>query len=159
MSSLYELTQYAAQLQNLLESGDIDEQTLNDTLEAMDIESKVENICKVIRNLEASAEAFKQEKDRLASKQKVAENGVQRLKDSLLSFMQVRNTPKVTAGLFTVSAGKTKAVEITDESKIPASFKVPQPDKVDKTALGKELKAGAEIEGAILVEREYVRIK
>ena len=67
MPSLYELTLQAQYLQELLESGDIDETAFADTLEAMDVDTKIENICKVIRNLDADAKAFKEEKDRLAA--------------------------------------------------------------------------------------------
>lgn len=159
MSSLYELTQNAAVLQELLESGEIDEKTFNDTLEGMDIDTKVENICKVIRNLEAKASACKAEKDRLAAKEKAANNGVTRLKESLLNYMLTVDKKKVEAGTFAVSKGTSKSVEIIYEDMLDEKFFIPQPDKIDKTAITKAIKAGEEVAGARLVEKPYVTIR
>ena len=156
--TLYELTQNAFALQELLESGEIDEQTFSDTLEGMDIDTKVENICKVIRNLEAKAAACKAEKDRLAAKEKAANNGVIKLKESLLNYMETVNKKKVEAGTFSVSKCISKSVEIIYEDMLDEKFFVPQPDKIDKTAITKAIKAGEEVAGANIVEKPYIRI-
>lgn len=157
--NLYELTQNAAYLQQLLEDGDIDEQTFNDSLESLMIDDKVESICKVIRNLEAQAAAFKEEADRLTKKRQTAENGVQRLKESLANFLQTTNSKKITAGLFTVSLGSSKSVEVTGEKALPECYLTPQPPKVNKVEIGAALKAGVAVPGAALTESYYVRIK
>ena len=157
--NLYELTANAAYLQQLLEDGEIDEQTFNDSLEAMGVDEKIENICKVIRNLEAQAAAFKEEKQRLEKRQSVAENGVKRLKASLVTYMETMLSKKVNAGLFTVSLGSSKSVEVVNEKEIPAIYLVEQPPKIDKTAIGKELKAGEEVPGVVLKESSYVTIR
>ena len=157
--NLYELTQNVQYLQNLFEDGEIDEQTLNDTLEGMGVEEKVENICKVIRNLDAKASALKAEKDRLAKKQSVCEHGVKRLKESLLNHLNSLDKKKVDAGVFTVSKSSTKSVKITDESAIDEFFLEPQPPKINKAEIGKALKNGIKVRGAELVDSEYVRIK
>lgn len=157
--NLYELTANAAYLQQLLEDGDIDEQTFNDSIESLMIDNKVENICKVIRNLEAQAAAFKEEADRLAKKQKTAENGVKRLKESLVNFLLTTNSKKINAGLFTVSLGSSKSVELVEDGAIPECYLTPQPPKVDKTGIGAALKAGKEVPGAALKESYHVRIK
>ena len=67
---LYEMTVAANQLYDMLTSGEIDEQTFNDTLEAMGTEEKLESYCKVIRQLEGDAEMLKTEKERIEKKQK-----------------------------------------------------------------------------------------
>jgi hypothetical protein len=158
--NLYELTANAAYLQQLLEDGDIDEQTFADSIESMMIDDKIENICKVIRNLEAQAAAFKEEAERLTKKKQTAENGVKRLKESLVNFMvTTRNTGKITAGLFTVSLGSSKSVEVLDETALPECYLTPQPPKVDKTSIGAALKAGMDVPGAQLKETNHIRIK
>ena len=159
MSSLYELTQDAARLQDLLESGEIDEQTYADTLEAMGVDTKIENICKMIRNLEAKAAACKAEKERFAAKEKTANNAVARLKESLLTYMLTVEKKKVEAGLFTVSKSSAKSVEIVYEDMLDHKYFVPQPDKIDKAAISKDIKAGIEVSGAILVDKPYVVVK
>ena len=159
MPSLYELTQDAAYLQNLLESGDIDDQTFSDSMESLMIDQKIENVCKMIRNLEAQADAYKAEKDRLADKEKTARNGVQRLKNSLLDYMTVTNGNKVQAGLFTVSIGTSKSVSIQNEAMIPSCFLIPQEPKIDKKAIGDSIKNGVEVPGAVISESSYIKIK
>lgn len=52
-------------------------------------EAKFENIARLIRNVEAEAEAFKSEKERLATKQKVAENTAERLRSYLKNSMLI----------------------------------------------------------------------
>lgn len=159
MTSLYELTNAAYALQVMLESGDIDEQTFNDTLEAMGGNEKIENCCKVIRNLESQAAMFKAEKDRMAERQKTAENGVKRLKQSLLDYLVACDTKKQSAGLFTVSVGVSKSVNITDEKALADVYLIPQDPKVDRTAISNALKAGCEVAGAEMVENPYIRIR
>lgn len=159
MATLYELTNAAYALQVMMENGEIDGDTYKDTLEAMGGDEKIENVCKVIRNLEADAAAFKAEKDRLAERQKAAENGVKRLKQSLLDYLIATDTKKRTAGLFTVSVGTSKAVNITNEDALPERYFVPQPPKVDRTMLGNDLKSEIHIEGAELVENPFLRIR
>lgn len=159
MASLYELTLQAHQLQELLESDVIDEETFNDTLESLDVETKIENICKVIRNLESDAEAFKKEKDRLAARQKTAENGVKRLKQSLVDYLSIRMTKSITTGNFKVSLGSSEKVNIFDESKLPKEFLIPQPPKVDAQGIKTAIKGGATVEGATVEKSNYVTIR
>lgn len=157
--TLYELTQNALALQEMLESGEIDETVFSDTLEGMGTEEKVENICKVIRNLDAKAKALKEEKERIASKQTTAENGVKRLKESLLIHLQALNKKKVDAGLFTVSLSSTTSVAITQPDWVHSDYLIPQDPKIDRKKIAEDLKNGKEVAGAELQKTEYVRIK
>lgn len=159
MASLYELTQDVLYLQALLEEGEIDEEVYRDSVESMCVESKLEDICKVMKNLEAKASAYKAEIDRMTARKKTLDNGVKRLKESMLTYMLASNTKKKEAGLFTLSVGKSKSVTITDISKLPKEYVFPQEVKVDKTGLGKALRAGEEIDGAELTESEYISIR
>lgn len=159
MPSLYELTQDVMYLQDLLENGDIDERIFNDTVEGLCIDEKFENICKVMKNLEHKAAAYKAEIDRMTARKKTLENGVQRLKDSMLNYMVVSDSKKVEAGLFTVSLGKSKSVNVWDETMLPDEYLIPQPAKVDKTAISKALKAGEIVDGAELTESPFVTIR
>lgn len=157
--NLYELTTNAAYLQQLLEDGDIDEQTFADSIESLMLDTKVESICRVIRNLEAQAAVFKEEADRLTKKRQTAENGVKRLKESLTHFMQTTANKKVKAGLFTVSLGSSTSVEVLNEDMVPECYLTPQPPKVNKTSIGADLKAGVEVPGAQLKTNAYVTIR
>ncbi len=159
MATLYELTVQATQLYELLQSDEIDEQTFNDTLEAMGAAEKVESYCKVIKQLQSDVEMFDGELDRLEARKKAAKNGLERMKAALLAFMQQSGQDKVKAGSFAVSTATTQAVQITDESAIPCRFLVEQPPKIDRIGIKAALKAGEEISGAALVNNKGGRIK
>ena len=158
--NLYELTNTAAYLQHLLEEGDIDEEVYSDSLESLMLDDKVESVCMVIRNLEAESAAFKEEEQRLAKKRTTVDNGIKRLKDSLLNLMETTKSKKLNAGLFTISLGSSAgSVKIIDEAALPERFLTPQPPKVDRTAIGAAIRAGEEIPGAVLEKSSYVKIK
>lgn len=157
--NLYELTGKSLELQLMLEAGDIDEQTYFDTIEALEIDKKVESICAVIRNLEAEAAAFKTEKDRLAERQKTAENGIKRLKESLLNYMQVTNQSKVKQGVFSVRVGSTEKVKVVEQDKIPKEFLIMQEPKINLVDLKKCLKEGQKIEGIEIETNNHVVIR
>lgn len=157
--TLYELTQDALALQELLDSGEITDEIFNDTLEAMEADTKVENVCKMIRIFEAKAEACKKEKDRLAANEKTATNAVKRLKDSLTNYMNTVHKKKIEAGTFTVTQCSSQSLDILYEDMIDEEFLIPQPCKIDKTGITKAIKEGREIAGAVLVDKPYIRIK
>lgn len=159
MASLFEMTQAASMLYDLLNQDEIDEQTVADTLEAMGADEKVESYCKIIKQLQSDVDMFKTEGDRIAARKKTAENAIERMKAALLNFMNVSNKDKITAGTFTVSTAITKAVNILDESKIPEQYLKPQPAKIDKAEISKALKNGETVSGAELIENKGVRIR
>lgn len=156
---LYELTSSFHQIQKMIESG---EEDLTDTLESIDlaIEDKLENIGKVIRNLEAETQAFKDEEKRLANKRKSIENNIKNLK--LYVEHQLINTGKkqVKAGLFTFAIQKNPpSVQINDENVIPKKYFVQSEPRIDKSALRKQLANGDLIPGVQLIQKEGLRIK
>ena len=67
MSSIYELTGEYLELMNMLEDEEVDEQTIIDTLEALDgeIENKADNYAKIIRSLESDIDGISKENNRL----------------------------------------------------------------------------------------------
>lgn len=159
MASLYEMSEQAAALYELLQSEEIDEQTYSDTLEGMGTVDKCENYCKIIKQFQGDIEMYKTELTRLQNRKKTAENAIERMKDTLVKFMTNSGQKKLDAGLFTVSTSTSRAVNITDVSLIPSDFLIAQPAKVDKENIKKALLAGQEITGAELQENTGVRIR
>lgn len=157
--NLYEMTVSANQLYDLMISGEIDEQTFTDTLEAMGTEEKLESYCKVIRQLEADAEMLKAEKERIEKKKKTVDNSIDRMKKAVIDFMKASGSTKSTAGTFTVSLSTSKATKIIDESLIPKKYFIKQEPKLDKNTILDLLKSGEEIKGCELQINEGVRIK
>lgn len=157
MPSLYELTEQELLLQEMLEGGDIDETTHNDTLESLDIDGKMESIIKFIRNSEAEAAMFKSEKNRMDERQKTAENRVLRLKRLILDYMIRTSKSKVAAGLFTVTKIDKQSVNVSDESLIPKKYfeKIP---KLNKTLLNQDA-AIRKIRGVEIINKPYIKLK
>jgi hypothetical protein len=153
------MTVSANQLYDLMISGEIDEQTFTDTLEAMGTEEKLESYCKVIRQLEADAEMLKAEKERIEKKKKTVDNSIDRMKKAVIDFMKASGSTKSTAGTFTVSLSTSKATKIIDESLIPKKYFIKQEPKLDKNTILDLLKSGEEIKGCELQINEGVRIK
>ena len=157
--NIFEMTVAANQLYDLLTNGEIDEQTFNDTLQAMGTEEKLESYCKVIRQLEADAEMLKAEKERIENKKKTVDNSIGRMKKAVIEFMKASGSTKSTAGTFTVALSTSKATKIVDESLIPKKYFIKQEPKIDKKAILEMLKSGAKVKGCELQINEGVRIK
>ena len=159
MSTLYEMTLQASQLYELLQNEDIDEQVFLDTLEAIGTNEKIESYCHVIKELQADFDKFKAEADRLTARMKTTKNGIDRMKESLLTFLRLSGQAKVKAGTFSVSIGTSKQTNILDEALIPTEYKTPQPDKIDKAAIKKAIESGVDVAGAEIIINEGVRIR
>lgn len=159
MATLYELSAQANALYEMLQGEEIDEQTFADTLESLGAAEKVESYCKLIKQLQSDTEMFKGEIDRLTARKKTAENGVERMKAALLTFLQASGQDKVKAGSFAVSTATTQAVFITDERIIPRIYLKEQPPTIDKTAIKAAIKGGATVDGAQLINNTGVRIR
>lgn len=159
MATLYEMTENAKILYELLQAEEIDEQTLADTLEAMGMDEKLESYGKIIRQMQSDTEMFKAEIDRLQAKKKSADNAVERLKKAVKDFMEASGQEKAKAGPFSFYLSAIQSVSITDEKQLPTDYRIPQPDKIDKNGIKKALKDGVEVAGAELVTNIGVRMR
>lgn len=156
--NLYELSLAFQDVQNM----DLDPEVMKDTLDSIEdaIESKAENIAKLVRNLESDVSAYKEEEDRLKTKRQATENKVKWLKTYLEDNMKLTGKTKFKSGMFNFSIQKNPAsVNITDEKIIPEEFLIQQPPKVDKTSIKEILKRGIEVPGAELKQTEGLRIR
>jgi hypothetical protein len=160
MTALYELSQTRVQLLDMADS--MDTEVFIDTLASIDeaLEDKVENTAKLIRCLESDAEALKAEEKRLADKRKAIENKVSSIKEYLQHEMEFAGIDKIKRATVTVSIQlNPPSAEILDESIIPSSYLVPQPDKIDRKAILKALKEGEEIPGCEISQSRGLRIR
>lgn len=159
MATIYEMTQQAAALYELLCSGEIDEQVFNDTLEAIEAEDKINSYCKIIRQLKADALTCKEEAARLTARQKTFESGAERAENILDSFMTATGKTKVKTDKFTVFYRETSSVNITDASKVPAEYLTPQEPKINKKSISEALKNGKSVAGAELQKNKSLNIR
>ena len=156
--TLYELSDAARSLYELLEAGDIDERTYTDTLESIGADEKADAYCRIIRQLQADAKALKEERDRLDARRKAAEAAIDRMKAALLEFTQACGG-KVKTPLFSISTRVSYRVEVTRPEVVPEQYLIPQPPKGAVSEISKALKAGEDVEGALLIESHSVIIK
>lgn len=106
--TLYELTDEYLQLQELLESGEEDEQIVKDSLESVefDLEEKADNYAKIIRNFESQIETLKAEEKRLKDRRQICEKAIKRLKDNLQNSMIQTGKRKIKTDLFSFTVAK-----------------------------------------------------
>lgn len=159
MATLYEMTGVAMELYAMFENDEIDEQVMNDTLEGIGVEGKLEDYCKVIRQLEADAFVFKTEKLRLAERQSKAEKSVERLKNAISMYLTAKGSKSEKAGIFDISLRKSESVVIDDIYKVDEQYVTYQEPKPDRTAIKKAINSGAKIEGAHIEIKQNVNIK
>ncbi|MCG6184272.1 siphovirus Gp157 family protein [Anoxybacillus sp. LAT_38] len=124
------------------------------------MEEKVENIAKLIRNLEADAKIIKEEEQRLAERRRAIEAKVDKLKTYLQEQLETAGLQKVKRPTITVAIQvNPPSVDVIDETAIPSDFLIPQPSKLDKKSILERLKNGEAIPGVTLKQTKGVRIR
>lgn len=159
--TLYELTGQFLQVNEMAVNGEIDEETMQGTLEAIEceIEEKAENYAKVIRNLESDIEALKKEEERLYERRKTIENNIKRIKKNLENCMIAVDKKKFKTDLFSFNIQKNvPALVIDNKNSIPAEYLIQQEPKVDTANLKKYLKEN-KADFAHLEQSESLRIR
>lgn len=140
---------------------DIEEGDLNAALENIDdeIETKADNIAKVLRDFDGDIEALKSEEERLAKKRKAIENRQKQLKEYLQNAMLVLDKRNFKTDLFSFNIQKNApSLRILDESKIPEDYyKIEK--KLNKNDLKEAVKNGLFEDAAELVQTESLRIR
>ena len=144
-----------------LETGEIiDIDKLNEL--QMERDAKIENVALWIKDLKAEAEAIKAEKQKLAKRQKSAENNAESLKKWLAYALQGE---KFKTAKCSVSFRNTETVEVTAEglenlmrggNDELLTYKAPEPNK---TAIKQAIKSGLNVAGVQLVQNVSTIIK
>lgn len=122
----------------------------------LEFDQKVEGIACWIKNLLSEAKALKEEKDNLAARQKACENKAESLKEYLQTALcgQKFKTPKVS-----ISYRKSEQVQVDDISKLGNEYLKFKEPEADKTKIKQDLKAGVQLAGVQLVEKQNIQIK
>lgn len=157
---LYEIRQEIENLMNLIdEDGTIEESSFAQLEElAIAEEDKLENIGLLLKNWTAEAKAIRDEEVALAARRKAIENQGQRLSDYASDYMLKINRAELKTPRVRLSFRRSVAVDITDESLIPEDF-IKIERKVSKSDIGRALKAGLAVAGAVLLERQNLQVK
>ena len=157
-----EAAQYRALSDRLkLDYGQLDDETLADTLEGLsDLPQMIEEIVRSSLDDEAMIAGLKLRADAMAAR-------LSRLKERHHKKRQLAAFALGSAGMarlkandFTVSLSEgALRLEISDESKIPQHYLVPQPAKPDRAGITHALKQGRLMEGACLVQGQpYITV-
>lgn len=148
--TLYEMTDAAKQLYELLESGEIDEQTVADTMDAIGASEKLESYVHIQRQLESEVQGYEKEIARMSDRVHTLENHIARLRCAQVDFMQATGQRTANAGTFKLTLRENRSVEIEDETAIPLTYmvEVHATFRPDKKAIMTALKDGQHINGA-----------
>ena len=160
-TTLYDITADMAELLRLHAEGEIDDQTLADTLDAGlkdDEAAKLEQYAYVYRSLDAEADMIRAEESRLRAKRVAKENAAERLRERVQAHLVSTGQTKAKAGLFSWTLRTSKAVAITDDAAVPLELcrRLIVPDK---TAIRELLDAGENVPGACIEERQSVVLR
>ena len=108
MNSLYNLTADYQQVLNLLYDGDVDQQTIMDTLEAIEdaIEEKADGYAMIIKTIDADTEAIDAEIKRLQARKQTLNSRKEWLKSNLEDTMRALGKTKFKTALFSYGIQK-----------------------------------------------------
>lgn len=159
--TLYHITSEQLRINELLEESggeltpEIEEALM---LNAENFEIKADGYIESISRYKALAEAADVRIKEMQRIKKTSENIEKRLKERLLQAMMVMEVDKMEIGLRKLSIRNTSAVNITDETHIPAEYIIIE-QKYDKTRIKDALKNGEIIPGAELLTNKSIQIR
>lgn len=154
---LYKLANEYKQFLDLAEAGELDAQTIKDTMEALNDEFsvKAQNCLMMVKQLERDSAGYQAEITRMKALQERADKSAESLKDYIKECMESAKHDKLNLELFTLTLKKaSKVVEITNTEIIPDDYwrVIPETKAVDKALISTMLKLEKDVPGAKLVD-------
>lgn len=172
---LYELSSAYRALSDLCSEGEDFQQSLQDL--GGELNEKIVNTAKVVRELEAHRDALKGESDRLATKARTTNNSIDRLKEYMLQNMVVVGLDSVKGDVMKIAVSKSPpACEVVSVEDVPLQLrtsvlKIPTmevpgymlhykdgEDRVDRVAVIKMWKDGIDVPGTKITQGQHLRI-
>lgn len=161
--SLYSIQQ---ELSDALAAVEVDYETGElvgmDKVDALqvDMHDKIVNVGRYVQNQAALLAAMKDAKKALEERIKATDKRIAGMKRMMIEGMQQLNAKKVEEGDIAISLRSSASVEIYDESLLAADYLT---EKItytpSKTAIKKAIEAGADVQGARIVQGFSVQIK
>ena len=159
----YEIANLILELRSQTEEGLIDEQTFNDTVEAIGADEKLNGLIYAVKRLDAEAEMLKAEKQRIDRELKKQEKNKETLKGFINLIMSATQQKKFEGVAGKLSYRKSKSIEYTPEfvqANLSADYiKEDITYKVDKKALKALVESTGPIEGVTIKESNNLQIK
>ena len=163
MAKLYEIV---AELQDFVAANEglEDEQAYRDTLEGLqgELDDKVSQWARCIKNLEGERDAIKAEGDRLTKRAKSIDNEVKHMKETLLMYLKAAGVSKAGDAVIKASIVKNGGQAPLEIDLIPVDL--PEDFQkitidADKEAIRAALEGGQQLEWARIGERgEHIKI-
>ena len=122
---LYAITGKLLELQARLDEENTDKQCITDTIESLefDLEEKVDNCLKLVKNYEADVSSIDEEIKRLQALKKSKQTNIDNIKEYLKNNLEALNKDKVETSLFRVTVRRNPArVMILEEHDVPAEY-------------------------------------
>lgn len=167
--TLYELMTDYTNFLSAVESGDIPEEAIADTLEAIEatVDEKIDNTACLLKVLAAEEAAIKAEEDRLAERRKVKENTRERIKAYLSDMLLAMGKTEFESARNKITFRKTPGKVVVANEKAFIEWAVANDDSLitigkptlNKTAIKQALEAGKQIDGAEIVVSQNMQLK
>jgi hypothetical protein len=132
----------------------LDDETLTDTLEGLsEFPALIEEIVRSSLDDEAMITGLKLRAEAMAARLARLKERQQKKRQIAAWALGEAGLTKLKAVDFSVSLSEgALRLEISDESKLPLNYLIPQPPKPDRADISNALKRGEAVEGAILVQ-------
>lgn len=165
---LYELASDYRELMDKLESGELPEELLADTLEGIrgELVEKADSIACMLKALEADIFAIKAEEDKLSERRKSKERTYDRIREYLSDMLLHAGVVRVETARNQIGFRKSEAVAIDHEAEFIRwaeenrddllNYKEPV---INKTAVKKAILAGETIAGVRMETRQNLIIR
>ena len=149
-----------------LDAMEVDEET-GEIINAADLDAveaeaheKLESTALYVRELNAEADALKDEIERLTDRRRSLEKRSTFLKGLMLQGIDAMGATKLKTPMVTISVRTSKAVELDADAldKIPESF-VRVKREADKTAIKSAIEGGFDVPGAHIVENRSISMR
>lgn len=153
--------EYRKLAEAIIESGGELTPDLNEALEInqQHLQEKAANYGYIIKQAEYEVDMLDAEIARLSNLKKARQLMVDKLKNKISEAMEFYDIEKIESETIKLSFRRSESVEVTDETAIPSEYKVPQPDKISKSAIKDAIKSGESVPGAIIVVKQNLQIK
>ena len=157
--NLYQINQTIANLMTPDDDGVIQDDAFEQLhLLSLAADEKLESIGCLLKDWQAEADAIKAECIVLTERRRVIEARADRLRKYAAMQMTAMGKRKLETPRCVLAMRTSRAVEIVDQGEIPldyTEFEV----KILKSEIAKALKAGTDVPGAVLVERENLTVR
>jgi hypothetical protein len=161
MKSIYLISEEARNLASFLEDGELSQEMETAlVINQNEIQQKAINYGFVLKTFEGDVSLISEEIKRLTAIKKAKENAIDRMKDAVLTAMQIYSIEKVSSATMNISIRRTESIEVPLIELLDYRFVTLKTVKsADKIGIKKAIKDGEIIEGAFIQANYNLQIK